>query len=57
MKANIQLIQKRRKFSVEFKKSLVDEFESGKFSVCQLGRMHKIKPQVIYNWLYKYSSA
>ena len=55
MKANVKLIQKRRKFSTEFKKELVEEFESGKFSVHQLSRLHKIQPQVIYDWIYKFS--
>lgn len=56
MKANVKLIQKRRKFSTEFKKELVEEFESGKFSVLQLSRLYKIHPQLIYNWIYKFSN-
>lgn len=55
MKANVKLIRKRRRFSTEFKKELVDEFESGKFSVHQLSRLYKIHPQVIYDWIYKFS--
>lgn len=49
------MIQKKRCYSEEFKRSLVNEFESGKFTVLQLSRLHKIKPQTIYNWIYKYS--
>ena len=56
MKANIKLIRKSRKFSEEFKKSIVNDFESGKFSVLQLERLHKIHCQVIYRWIYKYSN-
>lgn len=56
MKANVKLIQKRRKFSTDFKKELVEEFESGKFSVLQLSRLYKIHPQLIYNWIYKFSN-
>ena len=56
MKANVKLISKQRRFSEEFKKSIVNDFESGKFSVLQLERLHKIKGQVIYRWIYKYSS-
>lgn len=56
MKANIKLIRKSRKFSEEFKKSIVNDFESGKFSVLQLERLHKINYQVIYRWIYKYSN-
>lgn len=57
MKANIKLISKQRKFSEDFKKSIVNEFESGKFSVPQLGRLHNISNSIIYNWIYKYSSS
>lgn len=56
MKANIRLISKRRRFSEDFKKSIVNDFESGKFSVLQLERLHKIKGQIIYRWIYKYSN-
>jgi transposase-like protein len=55
MKANVKLISKQRKFSEEFKKSIVNDFESGRFSVLQLERLHKIKGQIIYKWIYKYS--
>ena len=57
MKANVKLISKHRKFSEEFKKSIVSDFESGKFSVLQLERLHKISNQSLYNWIYKYSKS
>lgn len=57
MKANVRLIQKHRFFSEEFKRSLVKEFESGKLSVMQLSRLHKISNQSIYKWIYKYSTT
>lgn len=57
MKANVKLISKQRKYSEEFKKSIVNEFESGKFSVPQLERLHNISNQSIYNWIYKYSHS
>ncbi len=56
MKANINLIQKQRSFSTDFKKSLVKEFESGKMSVSQLGRLHGIQHPVIYRWIYRFST-
>ena len=56
MKANIKLIRKNRKYSEEFKKSIVNDFESGKFSVLQLERLHRIQGRVIYRWIYKYSN-
>ncbi|ADR20608.1 transposase [Marivirga tractuosa] len=56
MKAKVKLIEKYRKYSEGFKKSIVDDFESGKFSVSQLERIHKISNQSIYKWIYKYSN-
>jgi transposase-like protein len=57
MKANVKLISKQRKYSEEFKKSIVNDFESGKFSVPQLERLHKLNKRSIYNWIYKYSRS
>lgn len=54
--SKIRSIQKQRRYSVEFKKSLVQDFESGRFSVTQMGRLHQICPQVIYSWIYKFST-
>lgn len=56
MKANIKLLKKRRKFSDEFKRSVVKDFESGKFSVHQLERLHGIGNPTIYSWIYKFSN-
>lgn len=56
MKANLKSINKARKFSDEFKKSIVAEFEKGHLSVLQLGRLHSIHFQTIYNWIYKFST-
>ena len=52
-----KLLQKHRSFSEDFKRSLVMEFESGKFTVAQLGRLHMIDRQLIYKWIYKYSTT
>lgn len=57
MKANIKLIKKHRKFSEEFKKSIVNDFESGKFSILQLERLHNISNVSLYSWIYKYSRS
>jgi len=57
MKANVKLIQKQRKYSEDFKRSIVQDFESGKFSVVQLERLHNISNQSIYNWIYKFSHS
>lgn len=56
MKANVRIIRKQRKYSEEFKKSLVSDFESGKFSVLQLEKLHGVRNQLIYKWIYKFST-
>ena len=56
MKANIRLIKKHRHFEEAFKKQLVKEFETGKYSVAHLGRLHTIQDSIIYRWIYKYST-
>lgn len=52
-----KFIQKYRSFSEDFKRSLVKDFESGRFTVAQLGRLHMIDRQLIYKWIYKYSTT
>jgi transposase-like protein len=56
MKSNLRSINKTRRFSEEFKKAIVAEFEKGSFSVLQLSRLHSIHFQNIYKWIYKYST-
>lgn len=56
MRANIRLINKQRKYTKEFKESIVKEFESGKLSVHQLVKLHNISSSVIYRWIYKLST-
>tara|TARA_R110002012_G_C11575000_1_gene604781 strand:- start:873 stop:1271 length:399 start_codon:yes stop_codon:yes gene_type:complete len=56
MKANVRSIRKYRNYSLEFKKQLVSEFESGKFSVPQLSKLHGVANQQIYQWIYKFST-
>jgi len=51
MKPNLTTIRKKRRFTQEFKKSIVSDFESGRFSVLQLSRLHQISFQTIYNWI------
>ncbi|WP_224491652.1 transposase [Robertkochia flava] len=55
MKASLGKIRKSRHYSEDFKKQLVSEFESGKFSVLELSRLHGMPFQTIYKWIYKYS--
>jgi transposase-like protein len=56
MKANIKTIRKIRRYSEEFKRQLVKEYENGKFSVCQLEALHGISNASIYSWIYKFST-
>lgn len=49
-------VKVKRVFSEEFKKSLVSEFETGKLSAVDLSRLHDVSPNVIYRWIYRYSS-
>lgn len=56
MKANLKQIRKQRKYSEEFKKHIVDSFEKGEFSVCQLEKLYGVRNAVIYRWVYKFSA-
>lgn len=56
MKTSIRTIRKHRRYSEEFKRMLVSDYESGKYSVCQLEKLHGISNALIYSWIYKYST-
>lgn len=56
MKANIKLLKKKRKYSEAFKRSIVSDFESGRYSVLQLEGLHGISNPAIYAWIHKYST-
>lgn len=56
MKANIQVIKKHRIYSIEFKREIVSQFESGSYSVVQLGKLYEISNSLIYDWIYKFSN-
>lgn len=45
-----------RKFSSEFKKAIVQEFESGNFSIIELCKLHDLHATNVYQWVYKYST-
>ncbi len=48
-------VLRRRNFSEGFKLQIVYEYESGQYSVSELGRLYDLAVQLIYNWIYKYS--
>ena len=56
MKANLKTLKKQRKYSEEFKRTIVKDFESGLFSVSQLEKLHGMSNVKIYNWIYKFST-
>ena len=45
-----------RIFGESFKKTLVSEYESSKFTVLELSKLHGISVGVIYRWIYRYSA-
>ena len=55
MRTNLREIKKHRSYSDEFKKELVNLFESGRYSVPQLDKLYGINAQTIYRWIYKFS--
>ena len=55
MKANVRSIRKQRRYSEEFKRRLVSDFEKGKLSVPQLEKLHGVPHATIYRWIYKFS--
>lgn len=55
MSLRVQKIKKHRVFEESFKKQLVKEFESGKFSVMELSTLYSVSSTVIYRWIYRYS--
>ena len=56
MNANLKEIRKHRVYSEEFKKEIVNFYESGKYSVLQLERLYGVNNVTIYNWIYKFST-
>lgn len=55
MLKNGKRINLKRNYSEDFKLRLVNEYESGKHSVCELEKIYDITNPTIYNWIYKYS--
>ena len=55
MSLQVQKIRKLRKFAEEYKRTLVKDFEGGRYSVSELCSLHDLAPQTLYNWIYRYS--
>lgn len=56
MKPNIRLLKKSRKYTEDFKRDIVRDYEKGQYSVRQLSKLNSIHPSSIYRWIYKYSN-
>ena len=56
MKANIRSIRKKRIYTEDFKRQMVKDFESGKFSVLELEKLYGVTNALIYQWIYKFST-
>lgn len=56
MTTNLRKLKKQRVYSEEFKRQIVSDFESGKYSVLQLEKLHGISNASIYSWIYKFST-
>lgn len=54
--AKKQRLQVKRLFSEDFKKSVISDYESGKFSVRELASLYAVHSTVIYRWIYRYST-
>ncbi|MBL4577990.1 MAG: transposase [Flavobacteriales bacterium] len=48
-------IKRRRKFTYEFKKARVREFEKGKLTALEITREYQLGLPMIYKWIRKYS--
>lgn len=55
MTKKLNRIKVKRVFSEDFKKALVKEYETGKFSALELSKLHCINSAVFYRWIYRYS--
>lgn len=55
MKSRIRKVKKYRKYSEEFKRSIVEQYESGRASAKELSFENSLAQHLIYRWIYKYS--
>ena len=51
----VKRLRVNRRYSEDFKQTRVKEYESGEFTVIELGKLYSISPQIIYRWIYKLS--
>lgn len=56
MRGNLRKLKKQRRYSEEFKRKLVHDFEKNNFTILELSKLHQVGYQTIYTWVYKYST-
>lgn len=56
MKPRVRKVKKYRKYSEEFKRYIVKQFESGRSSTRELSVENNISQYLIYKWIYKFST-
>lgn len=49
-------LKRHRRYSTDFKRARVKDFESGTFSVAQMSRLYTVNSASLYKWIKKYSS-
>ena len=55
MSKNVRLLKSPRKFTEDFKRQVVKEYEQGSVSALQLSKLYGVANTQIYNWIYKFS--
>jgi transposase-like protein len=55
MKKNVRILKSPRKFTDEFKRHIVKEYEQGSMIVYQLSVFYNVATTQIYDWIYKFS--
>ena len=55
MKKSVVELQVHRKFSEQFKKARVKEYESGQLTIKEISDLYSVAFQNVYRWVYKYS--
>lgn len=56
MLKNGKRIKKKRTFSEDFRKKVVQEYESGEHSVRDMEKIYRLSSSLIYSWIYRYST-
>lgn len=49
-------IHVKRVFSEDFRKTIVKEYECGRFTISELSQLYGIACPLIYRWIYRYSA-